>query len=406
MHTSFENYFSDGGFIGYIKPDGAKFIDNAHMIDYQYDSFYNGGIGNLELEPYMQSAGFQGFFYTSIMKILELINVKNNFSKMFFMKLITVLLTSILLVMFIQFVLKEFGFLTSLITFLFFLFSQWLVVFSHNLYWMFFLLLSPFIIVLSFYRKNEEGKKINLFCCLFVFISILLKSLAGYEYISTILISIIVPLLYFTKKNNWGVKRFVVHSIAIGASGLIGFLVAIIFHVVQLKFYLSSWQAAISHIIFTIAKRTYGEPSKLPEVYRESLEGSLLTVFKFYSKSKIFDLSQLIGFNFQIRFFMILILLLFLSRFVLRKIRENDLNFLGERKNQLYALVYTTWFSMLAPISWYVLAKGHSYVHTSINHVLWYLPFLLFGFTLISFCINYKVSYYFSRRINSHPIST
>ncbi len=32
--------------------------------------------------------------------------------------------------------------------------------------------------------------------------------------------------------------------------------------------------------------------------------------------------------------------------------------------------------AVLAPISWYVLAKGHSYGHTHINFVLWNLPFL------------------------------
>ena len=39
--------------------------------------------------------------------------------------------------------------------------------------------------------------------------------------------------------------------------------------------------------------------------------------------------------------------------------------------------------SLLAPLSWYILAKGHSDIHTNLNYILWYLPFIPFGFLLV-----------------------
>ncbi len=35
-------------------------------------------------------------------------------------------------------------------------------------------------------------------------------------------------------------------------------------------------------------------------------------------------------------------------------------------------------FSALAPLSWFIVASGHSYGHLQINFVLWTLPFLPF----------------------------
>ena len=37
-------------------------------------------------------------------------------------------------------------------------------------------------------------------------------------------------------------------------------------------------------------------------------------------------------------------------------------------------------FSFIAPLSWFVIAKGHSSGHYQINYVLWYLPFIPFCF--------------------------
>lgn len=45
------------------------------------------------------------------------------------------------------------------------------------------------------------------------------------------------------------------------------------------------------------------------------------------------------------------------------------------------------WFSILSPLSWFVLAKVHSYVHTHINHVLWSMPFILLSMAFSGYII-------------------
>ncbi|MBX4004665.1 hypothetical protein DEE53_25785, partial [Ralstonia pickettii] len=44
-----------------------------------------------------------------------------------------------------------------------------------------------------------------------------------------------------------------------------------------------------------------------------------------------------------------------------------------------YALAVAYIFSLLGPVSWFVLAKQHSANHTHINYVLWYMPTFFLG---------------------------
>ena len=53
---------------------------------------------------------------------------------------------------------------------------------------------------------------------------------------------------------------------------------------------------------------------------------------------------------------------------------------------------YLFLISLLAPISWYILAKGHSSIHLHMNFVLWYITFIPCGILSI---INYH-----SRKVN------
>lgn len=44
------------------------------------------------------------------------------------------------------------------------------------------------------------------------------------------------------------------------------------------------------------------------------------------------------------------------------------------KEKYFYSFLY--YVMLLAPMSWFVLAKSHSYVHTHMNFVLWYFGFI------------------------------
>lgn len=53
------------------------------------------------------------------------------------------------------------------------------------------------------------------------------------------------------------------------------------------------------------------------------------------------------------------------------------------KNSSIKALIASTWLSIFAPISWFVLAKEHSYSHFHLNYVVWHIPFTLFGWAMI-----------------------
>ena len=81
-----------------------------------------------------------------------------------------------------------------------FLLSPWIVNFARNYYWLEFLWFIPMLIGLYFANNiSNRGKRIT--CYLLVFMAILIKSLCGYEYISSIMLgALLFPIAILIKK--------------------------------------------------------------------------------------------------------------------------------------------------------------------------------------------------------------
>ncbi|MBI5665092.1 MAG: hypothetical protein HZC49_08430 [Nitrospirae bacterium] len=51
------------------------------------------------------------------------------------------------------------------------------------------------------------------------------------------------------------------------------------------------------------------------------------------------------------------------------------------------ALIIATWLSILAPVSWFIVFKSHSFLHKFMNSILWQMPFTFFGFAVCGLAI-------------------
>ena len=67
-----------------------------------------------------------------------------------------------------------------------------------------------------------------------------------------------------------------------------------------------------------------------------------------------------------------------LISFLLFIIYSFDIFFLSKKS---FKFLFLT--SLLAPLSWFIMAKGHSAIHLHINFVLWYITFIPCGMLLI-----------------------
>ncbi|HGJ5869024.1 hypothetical protein [Arsenophonus nasoniae] len=374
IETDKNGFMSQGGFLG-------RYISND-LMNYQHNAYKNNFYPQVNFGKYTSSAGFQGFFYASIDQVIKSLGVESGSKRFFLIKLLTSAGVAVIISLFIIFVLKEFGFIAAITTIFFASISQSLVVFSNNLYWMCFLLLFPFVFVCLFLQQNSK-KNIN-FKWLYVVIllAILIKSLAGYEYISTVLISIMVPLIFYAIKDNWDLFIFIKRAILLSITSLIGFFSAIFLHLLQLTWNSGSFSKGFATIWYIIAKRTYGNPDTVQEIFRKSLESNVRDVLSFYWNGSAIDLQSLFGISsISVKFSFLIILIAVIS--IIGTVLASK--FLHNYKKINLALVISLWFSILAPLSWFILAKGHSYIHVHINYILWYVPFLLIGFSYLGF---------------------
>lgn len=328
--------------------------------------FYNYGL----MGTYIQQIGLQGIFLRIVNALLPF-----EYHTIFIFRLTFVLFFCILAFYLIYWTKKEFGRTAAISLYIGLLFNRWLIVSVRNLYWASFTLLFPFVIMVLLCEKDaSKSKKTGLKSFLGVsFLTIFIKSACGYEMISSIMISLEIPMFYYAIKENWGkrifLKRFVISSVG----AISAFASAMGINLIQQALYYTSYRQALYNIIYTISKRTGVFNIDVAPVYQKSLEASKISVLKTYFTQG----EPLLG---NMRITVIALVLLIVSALCFLD-RQYSLTINVNRK-KLLSLTISMWISFCAPLSWYILASPHSYIHTTINYILWSYPFLLMGFIL------------------------
>ena len=100
----------------------------------------------------------------------------------------------------------EFGLFAGLTVLAFALISQWLTVFARNLWWSIWAFYLPMAMVMLYFRCMPKNSRVQYFKLGgIVFFSVLIKTIFnGYEYITTTLIMMTVPFIYYGVLNKEG----------------------------------------------------------------------------------------------------------------------------------------------------------------------------------------------------------
>ncbi|ABM02304.1 hypothetical protein Ping_0446 [Psychromonas ingrahamii 37] len=382
---------------------------------------FNGKLNEKEtkFDPYTSQIGLQLYFYSFLSNNINM-SIQN-------LKQITSLLMSFVVLLFYFPIKKEFGFLSAIGFSVIFIFSPWVVTFSNNLYWAMFTWFIP--ILITFYLSHsafKSSKRLLIMSCLLI-ISFLIKFLCGYEYITTIAITSCLPIFY------WGFKTKVtnVKIIYVLSSVIFSFLAAFI---ISLVLYSSVYGSSNLEKIVTkrvlysdIQKQIndYCKDNKTQDCkdefikdYAPSLNANpikvVATYFKFrsflpwsgpqdgevisadkikikkwikqpYLYENIINLEKQ-SYKYMLETVLNMILFLIFNILICRKAMKSQ-----DKKDII--LIAT---AFLAPISWYALAKGHSYLHTHINYILWYILYVPLGMAYLlkndSPCVNRTVN--------------
>ncbi len=251
-----------------------------------------------------------------------------------------------------------------------FLLSPWVVNFAANLYWLEFTWFLPMLLGLVCAWKLDS-KTARLLCYAGAFVSLFVKCLCGYEYVSTIMAGMVAfPLAdlvcAFASKDKKRAKQLFLSAFFLGACAVAGFVAALLVHA-QLKGEGNLTTGIRLIIEQDVLRRTAGgDMNQFDPVYWPSFNASVPETLHLYLQFDTEILTGIPGNLFP------LLSLLPLAVFAVDWYHSR----LSLRDASLYVLF------ALAAVSWFVLAKSHSFIHTNLNFVLWY-----FGFVQICFYI-------------------
>lgn len=368
-----EGLFSYGGLTGRIK-DIPKDKD---LKAYQYEIYENDlNVNTKVFSGYYSQTGGQAISFALLGKVLPF----NNRIKLEIFWLVTSLLTATAFSIFLYWVKQEFGLNVFIVCLVSMLLSRHITVFGKNIWWSLWSFYIPFLallIRLLYESRENRGSFIKLHYLFGLsFITVLLKCFfTGFEYITTTLIMFVTPTIFYALLNRWSLKTFILRNITLATGAVSAIVTSFIILAYQVSFIRGSFQAGLDHIMFSFFKRTSGYSDDIPAVYKNSLEAN---VFKVVGLNMLKNM--MVGLN------MVVIIAVFtLLSITLFAKKDTFPNCYQNRSRKTFALVATTWVSILAPLSWLIIFKGHSYIHSHMNPIVWYMPFCLFGFTMIGY---------------------
>jgi len=369
--------FSHAGFLGWIEPVPA----GKNYFWYQYEAYQDPKDFDTYKAYYSQPA-LQAFIYGVLCRITGL----NGYSALDFFKWLVSMFNALIFVVFIKWIQRRWGWATALFTLLTVCFSQWITVFGRNIFWVLGAFYLPFVAALWYLQKYEQSVKHPLRAAFWLmFSAMLLKCLlTGFEYITTTVVMSVTPWFFYMVINEWNWKIFL-KNISVASAGVLAAVVtAMAGLALQLSFVMGSIGEGFQYIISSFGRRTYGNVGTFDSSYQESINSNLWDVLSAYWNRNAFDISHWFDFPLWKMFSHIsfgnCILLFAVVTYIVYS--SNTIRQFPVFRKQQLALITMLWVSLLAPLSWFVIFKAHSYVHTHMNHIVWHLPFMLLGATL------------------------
>src|SRR5664279_804470 len=310
---------------------------------------------HLEWFPYASQFGLQGIIFSAI----DLINPLPRPWRLSFYHFLAALFCAGMLVWIAEILRRRFGWAAFCGFLIPLALEPMLTALAPSIYWVAGTWFAPMAIAMLLADEENPGRRYGLIAAAFV--CFLVKCLSGYEFIPTIILAAAVGCLLGVKESPDRLSRMLGNMAWIAGAGVAGFVVALVVHGAKVGGFANIASRAAIRIMGdapTLAEEIFlGKFATIQSVLLRYLEGNDVTLTK----------------NFAIPLaFLVLVA-------VLSLLDKKIIWYLGDDRRRLQILSLAFLASIAAPLSWFVLAKGHSFVHPSINFILWYVPTIPLG---------------------------
>ena len=368
-----DGIFSNAGLLGLAEAEESWNFDP----DRQYEIYLKGEQVN-GYRAYRSHPGFQGF-------VFSLIDRNTNFSPLLNIEIyraIVSLNSAVVISLLATGMAMEFGWLPGILILAFSSISEWMILPGGNTYWNLWSFYLPFLAGI-FFLEEEAKKNTHTASKMYfaIFAAILIKILfSGFEMITTTLIMATVPFVYYAILNKWGRvfwERMTHLGIVLSLATVSGLLVLSI----QIAINDGNFTSSIDYISKTLERRAFGDPDDYKGPKAESLQTNDLSVIVTYLNINAFN-SQDPSRIWQRPYWEIIVF--FAVCTILFIARHRTLMLAGKIRKGI-ALIVATWYSLAAPLSWYVIFTATSYDHPFLFPMAWQMPFVLLGFALCGY---------------------
>lgn len=375
--------FSEGGLIG----REVKIPKGEHQSSYQYEIYYND-IPIRQYRHYRSNPAIQGVIFS----ILDRNISSEPQTKVKFFKFLAAIISASILSIFLLWVLDVFGLFTTLMSLLLIVLSPWLTVAGGHLFWMFGTIYIPFLIPLILLHKESKGRELSFrLWFLSIALAVLFKCLfTGFELITTTLVMMTMPVFFYALWQKWRPRLFVRRFFTASLAGILGVIACTVILSIQIAQVDGGMQKGWEHIQHRLLFRTYPSGENIPQKIKDTVKVPMTTVIKTYLGGRALSLPTGSG-HYSLSFGGLLLFFAVISAMI----------FVTSRSGPLTALTITTWISILAPLSWFIIFKSHSVRHPHLDYLAWYMPTLL----LMYACVFSFFSGMLSRRSFKTPVT-
>jgi len=331
-------------------------------------------------QSYLSQVGGQGVLLAGLFKLL------NAFDVAYFALLssnVFALLTALSVSVAVPFIYRNVGFFGMLLVFVLFASSRWMYSFAYSLYWVLFTLILPLTYSIACGGMMGAGRRPRHLFLLGLAFIVFLKSICGYEYITTLTILACAGYVVSTVQSKQGICLR--SMIWIFAACLAGFSVAFLLHLVQL-YAIHGWDG-VHHIFGRILMHSGGDGAAGRAdilLGRLQLEGGMQAaidklstdlqghqlLFFWLSFVQYFSIDALSLFSVKLSFGVFSILSgLAALRCVYVLIKRGA----GQASPVDYPWALAAFLALLAALSWQVLAWKHMTIHYHLNGLVFFV---------------------------------
>jgi hypothetical protein len=376
-------------------------------------ALFNSGNTDGEFNIYRSQFGLQGLIFYALFNQLHIpIDVIVHANAL----ASVVVLSGIYLVL-----LYEFGALAGACAALTFALSPWVVLFAQSLFWVPWTWFLPILLSLLFGRRLFVSATGAAAAGLVIFFALLLRFLCGYDYMTTLVLCCLAPIVYYGLKSGRPASLVVRRISVVGLAACLAFAGAVSLQSLRIG---SNFSDGLRTVWMSAQKRTMSISSEeqgltefgcggisadvgdCKDAIATSLNSSAPGVLMMYMAFRNFlpwlngpeydldhaaasnlkkvassghfaelipvverlDRRQLVGALLMVVQSLCGIALLVITSILLVKDGRRGLPFAG--------LISA---SLMGAVSWFILAKAHSQVHTHLNYVLWNIGFVPFS---------------------------